>query len=649
LSLINCPTAFADKRVALVIGNSSYENVTRLDNPTNDAKLMAETLRALGFTVVGGGAQVNLNKPGIDRAVQTFGAQLRGADVGLFYYAGHGVQVRGTNYLVPVDANPTSEADVDFQMLDTTVVLRQMESAGTKLNLVILDACRNNPLGGRGLRATNGGLAQMQAPEGTLISFATQPGSVARDGSDGNSPYTKALAQTIKRPGLSIFDAFNEVGLAVMQATGNAQQPWVSNSPIRGAFHFADLPPAPAAAPVPAAPTQSDLAGQAWTVTKDTTSQAVLDDFIRQFGSTIYGSMARARLEELKKLQVAMVPPPAAPALPVVTRPTTTLSPLPTAPTATLSAVFTTGVSLGAAPAGSPPQTSFPTKPVSIVVPYSAGGGADFGVRAITQRMGEILKQPIIVDNKPGGAGAVAASAVTGTAADGHTLLFGDFSTQVLSPLVVFRTTFDPRKEFAPVGLIAASPMVIVVAKDFPATDLNSLIALLKTKSLKYVSSSGTDGHVACAQLGTLTGTAPTHISGSVSDLIAGKGDFMCARVATVASLISAGNLKALAVTSVERVAKLPNVPTTREAMLPALQFSSWLALFGPKAAPQATLLKLSYALGQALEDPTTRERLLDAFGEIPTRASRSPDALGKLLQSEFDKWGPVIKSAGIN
>ena len=111
------------------------------------------------------------------------------------------MQVRGSNYLVPVGANPTREADVDFQMVDINLVLRQMEGAGTKLNLVILDACRNNPFGGRGLRSADGGLAQMRAPEGTLISYATQPGSVAQDGGDGNSPYTKALATTIKQAG----------------------------------------------------------------------------------------------------------------------------------------------------------------------------------------------------------------------------------------------------------------------------------------------------------------------------------------------------------------------------------------------------------------------------------------------------------------
>jgi len=247
LTLLSIGPAFAEKRIALVVGNSAYQNITRLDNPRNDAVLMADTLQNLGFTLIGGRAQLDLDKPSLDNAVQNFGRQVQGADVALFYYAGHGVQVSGANYLVPVNANPTREADVDFQMVDINLVLRQMQGSGTRLNMVILDACRNNPFGAHGLRSSEGGLAQMRAPEGTLISYATQPGSVAQDGSDGHSPYTRALAATIKQAGLDIFQTFNRVGLAVKRETGGAQQPWVSSSPIDGTFYF--VAPAPAAAP----------------------------------------------------------------------------------------------------------------------------------------------------------------------------------------------------------------------------------------------------------------------------------------------------------------------------------------------------------------------------------------------------------------
>ncbi|MET3845735.1 caspase family protein [Bradyrhizobium sp. OAE829] len=253
LSLVSTAPAAAEKRIALVVGNSAYQNVPRLDNPRNDAALMANTLAGLGFTLVGGRAQLDLDKSAMDTAVQNFGRQVQGADVALFYYAGHGVQVAGSNYLVPVGANPTREADVDFQMVDVNLVLRQMQGSGTRLNMVILDACRNNPFGARGLRASDGGLAQMRAPEGTLISYATQPGNVAQDGTGGNSPYTKALAATIKQSGLDIFQTFNQVGLAVKRETGGAQQPWVSSSPIDGTFYFV-APSSPASPQVAVAP-----------------------------------------------------------------------------------------------------------------------------------------------------------------------------------------------------------------------------------------------------------------------------------------------------------------------------------------------------------------------------------------------------------
>src|ERR1700751_5549109 len=193
-SLLAAEPAHAEKRVALVIGNSAYRNITPLDNPRNDARLMATTLQGLGFQPVGNGAPMGLDKSAFDAVLSKFGDAVLGADVALFYYAGHGVQVSGKNFLVPVSANPTKEADVYLQMVDTNVVMSQMEGASTKLNIVLLDPCRNNPFGGRGLRATGGGLAQMQAPEGTLISYATQPGNVAQDGDSGKSPYSKGLA-----------------------------------------------------------------------------------------------------------------------------------------------------------------------------------------------------------------------------------------------------------------------------------------------------------------------------------------------------------------------------------------------------------------------------------------------------------------------
>ena len=257
-----CTPAHAEKRVALVIGNSAYRAVPALPNPAADAKLMSDTLLSLGFFVVGGGAQVDLDKAGFDAALQEFSAQLAGADVALFYYAGHGVETHGLNYLVPVDAHPQDEADVFTQMISTSGILDQLEKSGTRINLVLLDACRDNPFSGHGVRSSTGGLAQMPAPVGTLISFATQPRSVSLDGDGGHSPYTNALVAAMQKPGYGLFKTFNDVGLAVDKATGGQQLPWVSSSPISGNFYFAGKP-----APVAADAEQASLTPDAPTAT----------------------------------------------------------------------------------------------------------------------------------------------------------------------------------------------------------------------------------------------------------------------------------------------------------------------------------------------------------------------------------------------
>ena len=246
--------AHAEKRVALVIGNSAYRTVPALPNPVNDARLMSDTLLSLGFFVVGGGAQLDLDKAGFDDALQKFGKELIGADVALFYYAGHGVETHGLNLLVPVDAHPANEGDVFAQTIGLAGILDGIEKSGTRINLLLLDACRDNPFRGQGVRSTTGGLAQMQAPPGTLISFATQPRSVSLDGVDGHSPYTRALVGAMQRPGSGLFRTFNDVGLAVAKATQGQQIPWVSSSPIAGNFYFAGKPATEAASPAPVAP-----------------------------------------------------------------------------------------------------------------------------------------------------------------------------------------------------------------------------------------------------------------------------------------------------------------------------------------------------------------------------------------------------------
>lgn len=282
------------RRVALVVGNSSYKSVERLANAANDARLMATTLKEAGFTIIGDGPQLDLDKPRFERAVQAFGRALQGADVALFYYSGHGLQVDGVNWLVPVDASPTGPRDLDFQMVDASLVLRQMEHAGTKLNMVLLDACRNNPFAIRGVRGSQPGLAEMRAPEGTLISYATQPGNVASDGSSSNSPYTAALAAAMHRPGADVFQVFNQVGLSVKQVTGGQQQPWLASSPIAGNFFFFN-------GPVTIVPPAAAVDAEAvyWQSIASSRSSADFQTYLSRFPRGTFVELAQRRLAAL--------------------------------------------------------------------------------------------------------------------------------------------------------------------------------------------------------------------------------------------------------------------------------------------------------------------------------------------------------------
>ena len=243
----------AAERVALVIGNAAYEHTTPLRNPENDARDMARALDGLGFEVIEG---LNLDKAGFEARLREFSRAAGSAEVSLFFYAGHGLQVDGENYLVPVDASLKQELDLSFEAFELSLFMSQMRS---RTNLVILDACRDNPLaqtlarsmGSMGLSRSVGskrGLAQVEAAGGTFIAYATRPGAVADDGDGENSPFTSAILDNIASPALSVDDMFAKVTSAVKKSTNNEQQPWRENS-LDHIFQF--NPSAPSTVPTP--------------------------------------------------------------------------------------------------------------------------------------------------------------------------------------------------------------------------------------------------------------------------------------------------------------------------------------------------------------------------------------------------------------
>lgn len=224
-----------EKRLALVIGNANYAGQA-LANPVNDATDMASKLRTLGFDVI---FLTDGTKRNIEDKINEFGEKASHYDVAMFYYAGHGIQYNGSNYLIPIGANMKSKGDIEYECTDMGRVLTKMEESGCKMKIVALDACRNNPFERSWYRgAGQSGLSAVNAPVGTFISYATSPGSTAADGQDRNSPYTKALLQTLATPGLTIERVFKDVALKVFNSTNRQQTPWYSSSLFQGDFIF---------------------------------------------------------------------------------------------------------------------------------------------------------------------------------------------------------------------------------------------------------------------------------------------------------------------------------------------------------------------------------------------------------------------------
>jgi hypothetical protein len=240
------------RRVALVIGNSAYP-VRPLPNARNDARLVARTLVAAGFELIGGHEWFDLSGDGLRDAAKLFGRSLGPNTVAVLYFAGHGIEDNGKNYLVPVDADITASLQL-YDLLPVDQLMTDVERARTGMGIIILDACRTYPVAG--LRGAGAGLAQMQAPRGTLVAFATQPGRAAQDGSSGNSPYALALADAIRKPGLDVFNTFNDVARQVDDATQHEQTPWFSSSPISAQFYFT---PGPSQEPASRGPVTASL------------------------------------------------------------------------------------------------------------------------------------------------------------------------------------------------------------------------------------------------------------------------------------------------------------------------------------------------------------------------------------------------------
>lgn len=306
-------------------------------------------------------------------------------------------------------------------------------------------------------------------------------------------------------------------------------------------------------------------------------------------------------------------------------------------------------LALGAASATA---QGYPTKQITMIVPFAAGGPTDVIARIVGEHMARTLGQPVIIENVAGAGGTTGITRASRAAADGYTIMMGHMGTHGASPGLYPRLAYNPQTDFTPIGLAAGTPIVIVTRKDLPVKDLKEFIEYAKKneKTLNQAhAGSGAVSHITCILLNSMmkidpaaipyTGTGP-----ALTDLVSGKVDYMCDQIVSVSGQVKGGGVRGIAIATPERSPSLPDVPTTKEAGLPEFQVSAWNAVFAPKGIPADVAAKLSDALVKAVTDPATRKKLEDLGGVVPDASGASPAALAALVKSENDRWVPLLK-----
>jgi tripartite-type tricarboxylate transporter receptor subunit TctC len=300
---------------------------------------------------------------------------------------------------------------------------------------------------------------------------------------------------------------------------------------------------------------------------------------------------------------------------------------------------------------------NWPNRPITMIVPFSAGGGVDLSARIQAQRMGELLGQPIVVENVGAAAGMAGSARVAKADPDGYTMLIGNSGTHAYSQSLYKTPLYNSLTDFTPVGLASESPRILIARKDLPAQNLQEFITYVKANQSKMQFGSagvGSGTHLPCVLLNTAMGVNVTHVpyrgeAPAQQDLIGGRIDYMCSTIQTGAALAKEGTVKGIAVMSAHRVKIIPDLPTTGEQGLPGVEASVWNAFFLPPGTPRPIVDKLNKAMSDTLDDPAIRGRLEGLGLEIAAPERRTPEYLKKFLADEVERWGKVVHAAGIS
>jgi len=315
---------------------------------------------------------------------------------------------------------------------------------------------------------------------------------------------------------------------------------------------------------------------------------------------------------------------------------------------------FALGLALSLIGASAQAQT-FSTRPLTMVIPFAAGGPTDVIGRIIGEQMSRSLGQPVVIENVVGASGQTAGLRVSQATPDGYTLLIGHTGTHAAAVALNPKLRYDPLTDFTPVGLVNTNPILVVARKTLPPTNLREFVSYLKANGNKVSNAHagiGSVSHTTCLLFNSIVGVKPTEVpyrgtGPAMNDIMGGQVDYLCDQIVNVGPQVQADTIRAFAVAQPDRAPSLPTVPTTVEAGLPEYQVQVWNAMFLPKNTPQPIVNRLNAALVEALNHPTTRARFVELGAEVPQSELLTPTGLQNFIKSEIDRWTPVIRQAG--
>jgi putative tricarboxylic transport membrane protein len=297
---------------------------------------------------------------------------------------------------------------------------------------------------------------------------------------------------------------------------------------------------------------------------------------------------------------------------------------------------------------------TYPSRPITVVVPFPAGGPSDVVARIVAERMSKVLGQSLVIENVGGAGGTIGSARVAAAAPDGYTLLAGSMGSHVAAPVLISNIRYDAQRDFQAIGPTAHAPAVIVARNDFPANDLRAFVTYLKQHGDEVKQAHGGIGsssHMACLLFAADAGIAPNLVAyrgtaPAMNDLVGGHVDYLCEQAVSVTGQINAGAVKAYAISGDTRLPTLPNVPTAKEAGID-YRMDIWCGIFAPKGTPAAIIKRLNDALDTSLDDAGVKQRIVDLGGTIPPKAERDPAKFEVYVKSEIERWWPILKAAG--